>query len=289
MPTLDTASALSANTFDTGIGIGTPPWSVEEMLAAYPDFKQIYAGKPVLDNAGGMKAPHAFMTWFILRKLSPALIIESGVWKGQGTWLIEKACPDANLICLDIDFSRLQYHSKKATYIEKDFSIFDFGNHELSDAVCFFDDHQNALTRMQQMIWKGFNRAIFEDNYPPSRGDCYSPKKILSGRGFIPEAQVARKWLYLVKRGIKAILRNDSGPEIVPANTAHANELRKNLAVYYEVPPLFKAPKTRWGDDWTDGRYPTKPPLFDETVEDDLRAEAQAYNWMCYIEMVARR
>lgn len=268
--------------------IGTPPWSREDLISAYPTFKEIYAERPIYDNQGGMKAPHAFATWFMVSQLKPSLIVESGVWRGQGTWLLEMACPEAELVCLDVNFSRLDYKARNATYIERDFSLIDFGAYDLSDALCFFDDHQSALVRLQQMMWKGFDRAIFEDNYPDLRGDCYSAKKMLGEHGFVPESQLGNRWLHAIRMGLKATLGNGTEAQPVPANAAHAREFRNNVSVYYEAPPLFKTPQTRWGDNWTDVRYPTKRPLFDETIEDDLRPEAQAYNWMCYIELASR-
>ena len=101
--------------------IGSPPWTYEEMRESYYEFKSIYAARPIEDNIGGMKAPHAFGAWFMLKKLQPNLIIESGVWKGQGTWLIEQACPKSEIICLDVSFKNLIFRSEKAEYIEKDF------------------------------------------------------------------------------------------------------------------------------------------------------------------------
>ena len=72
--------------------IGAPPWSRSEILDHIDEFAALYADRPVKENRGGMKAPHLFALWFIARKLAPDLIVESGVWKGQSTWLLENAC-----------------------------------------------------------------------------------------------------------------------------------------------------------------------------------------------------
>ena len=263
--------------------IGQPTWSLEEIKASYPEFKSIYSNKPIGDNVGGMKAPHAFACWFMLKQIQPKLIIESGVWKGQGTWLIEQACPKADLVCLDIDLSRLIYRSANATYIEKDFSLVNFTTYEKENSLCFFDDHQNALMRLQQMKWKGFNAAIFEDNYPKLRGDCYSLKKMFGGYGFEKER---------VKAGIKGSIRNlllkivkAVDTNRVEPNSTHQAELHNALELYYEFPPLFYFIVTRWGDKWDDANYPTKPPIFDASSEDELRSEALHYNWMCYVKL----
>ena len=260
--------------------IGTVPWTDQDMVSAIPEFKSIYSRRPVADNTGGMKAPHAFLAWFFLSRLKPDLIVESGVFKGLGTWLLEQASPDAQLICLDVNFGNLMYRSAKAEYCEMDLSLMDFSERDLSNAIAFIDDHQNALMRMQQLRWKGFKRAIFEDNYPAGRGDCYSIKHMTQGVGFTaPEGETKP----LGKR-LKAAVRNDHPEHLVPsvpANFTHRNELFSNLKTLYEGPPLFRSTNTRWGDLWTDENYPTKPALLQE---DDLMTEAQDYTWMTYIE-----
>ncbi|MDP5216314.1 hypothetical protein Q5Y75_03710 [Ruegeria sp. 2205SS24-7] len=263
--------------------LGDVPWGDTEMVEAYPEFKEVYARKPVSDNTGGMKAPHAFLTWFMLSRLKPDLIVESGVYKGQGTWLIEQACPSARLICLDINFGTLTYRSKTADYIERDFSLIDFTSEDLSNALCFIDDHQNALMRLQQMKWKGFRQAIFEDNYPVRFGDCYSLKHAASGAGFDAPPPPAKPLGKRLRAALASDPLTDRLIESVPANETHRRELEQNLEVYYEGPPLFGAETTRWGDAWTGDAFPTKAPLFNATSEDPLKSEALDYTWMCYV------
>src|SRR5262245_60929337 len=86
------------------------------------EFLAIYELRPIHPNVGGMRFNHSFATWFILKTLKPHFVIESGVWRGHSTWLIEQACPHARLFCLDLDFSKLMYRSAKATYLNKDFA-----------------------------------------------------------------------------------------------------------------------------------------------------------------------
>lgn len=62
--------------------IGNPPWTRAEITASIDELSTIYGERPIQENQGGMKAPHMFAVWFIAKKLSPDLIVESGVWKG---------------------------------------------------------------------------------------------------------------------------------------------------------------------------------------------------------------
>ena len=76
--------------------IGEVPWFRDSMLTRLDDFAQLYARRPITNNAGGMASPHMFLAWFVLQTLAPKAIIESGVFFGQGTWLFENACPNAD-------------------------------------------------------------------------------------------------------------------------------------------------------------------------------------------------
>ena len=102
--------------------IGSPPWTREEILACLDEFSALYSRRPIKDNQGGMKAPHMFAVWFMVRKLAPDLVVESGIWKGQSTWLLEQACPDARLVSIDLNLGHREYVSKTAVYLDKDFS-----------------------------------------------------------------------------------------------------------------------------------------------------------------------
>ena len=130
------------------------------------EFLKLYALRPIQNNDGGVKSVGAFSLWFFLRRINPNLVIESGVWKGLTTWLIESSLPDANIICLDPHPEVRQYTSKKAIYPPVDFADMDFGDENFLNALVFFDDHQNAYKRVLQAWEKGFTHLIFDDNYP---------------------------------------------------------------------------------------------------------------------------
>ena len=78
-----------------------PNWSNKEMLIELKNFKKIFKNRPIKNNKGGMSFPHMFAFYFILKKIKPKFIIESGVFKGQSTWLIEKVLPKSKLLSID--------------------------------------------------------------------------------------------------------------------------------------------------------------------------------------------
>src|SRR5258706_15702728 len=71
--------------------IGSPIWNAQEIAGELKGFLPFYETRPIRQNDGGMKSSGLFTLWHILRKVNPKLVVESGVWKGQSTWLIENA------------------------------------------------------------------------------------------------------------------------------------------------------------------------------------------------------
>jgi len=272
------------------VSIGQPPWRREEILDALQEFVRLYEKRPIQDNTGGMKSPHMFLAWFALKKMKPRAIVESGVWLGQGTWFFEQACPQASLYCIDPNQNRIEYRSARAIYFEKDFSALDWADLPKEETILFFDDHQNAFKRVKTAKQFGFKHLIFEDNYPPSQGDCYSLKKALMHSGFTP----SRKFLpssVEFKERIKGFLRmKHPVGEMIPPNSIDADYLKNNLEVYYEFPPVFKTGWTRWNDVWDDTNYPTPEPLLQAVTNPSQQIfldEAAFYTWMCYAKLSA--
>jgi hypothetical protein len=245
-----------------------------EVRSALEEFYKLYEKRPVRENEGGMKSPHLFNTWYSLKKLNPKLIIESGVWKGLGTWIIEQACPKAKIISIELDYSHLEYKSPTATYLDKDITTYPWdmilADHHPTitkdEIVIFLDDHQNFLNRLEFLSNLGMKHILYEDNYPPLQGDTFSPKKILACRDYIMD--------YAGKRSLHQYSYFDY------------ERFLECVETYQELSPIFKTAKTRWGDDWDETNYPTKAPFL--TVEDADKfptfwKEASSYTWICYM------
>ena len=140
---------------------------------------------------------------------------------------------------------------------------------------------------------------IFEDNYPTTQGDCYSLKKAFANAGFEPaHAQQVTAFNAVTLRVLIKLARlmGVNPTHLTPQydavkirpNDFDAKFLRKHLEVYFEFPPVFKAGKTRWGDDWDNENYPTPEPLFqqpDKPTHDIFVDEALFYTWVCYAKL----
>jgi len=233
------------------VKIGNTPWTRKDLLESLDEFMELYKKRPIVNNRGGMGAPHCFATYFMMKFLNKPFIIESGVWKGQSTWLIENICPNSKLLCIDPNLYYRQYISREAEYTKIDWKNLDIKN--TKNTLCFFDDHQNALERVQSAIKRGFKHLIFEDNYPIGRGDCISLKQILEED-------------------------NDT-----------SNFLKEHIEIYCEFPPVFKRKKTRWGDNWDDENYPTENPLFNQLENNEkyklFYDDAPGYTWIAYVKL----
>ena len=94
-----------------------------------------------------------FATWFMLKKINPKNVIESGICKGQGTWLIENAIPIANIFIKHLILSIQRYVSNRAQNFDEEFANIDWpiisNKH---DTILFFDDHQNAFEKIKNII-----------------------------------------------------------------------------------------------------------------------------------------
>jgi hypothetical protein len=258
--------------------IGDPPWTREELLARLEQFATLYERRPFGNNQGGMSSVHMFLFWFVLQHLNPRVVIESGVWRGLGTWFIEQACPHADIWCIDPNLEALRYRSTRAQYLSEDISRHDWSACPKDSTVVFFDDHVNALDRMRLCVDLGFRHLIFEDNYPVGVGDCYSLKQALACAGHRP----ARGPMVRLRRLLGRV-----GDTAIPANSVDAAYIREHSEVLTEMPPVFTRRLTRWGTPW-DEHYGTPEPLLSAVAHPWQQIyfdEAGGYTWLCYVRL----
>jgi hypothetical protein len=243
-------------------------WDRNDIIKYIDEFNELYTSRPIKDNNGGMKSAHMFPSWYIIKKLKPKYLIESGVWKGLGTWFFEQASPTTKIISIDPSPSFRIYTSSSVTYQTEDFLKTDWSKIPTSETMIFFDDHQNFLERLKYAQSQGFKIIMTEDNYPYQQGDCYTPKKILANRDYVIDVNGKKNW----------VNKKDEDLEF----------FTNNVKIYQEMPPLFKSELTRWGDNW-DNNYPTPEPLL--TIIDKLKypefySEKKDYTWICYLELI---
>lgn len=244
------------------------------MKELYDEFVEIYKNKPIEDNSGGMKSQQMFGLYNFLKKMKPDLIVESGVWYGQGTWFFSQVCPDANILSFDINFGNLKHRDDKAQYFNQDITTIDWKEFFLKNpqfnsdnSLFFLDDHVDFSTRLNFLYNETpFKHVVYEDNYPPNQGDCISPKKI--------------------RESTKCIIDKAGTRSEFEIPTSVKESFDDKVKTYEELTPICIHPQTRWGDDWDRDIYKTVEPAFTNYDDvDDWVKEEKDYTWICHMEL----
>jgi hypothetical protein len=165
---------LSPREVDTLIGAAAGSLALDFARAGLPtlpayeglvrEFWELIPSCPVRQRRGGNGFNGCLQLFAIMRALEPAVIVESGVFRGLTTWIFRQACPDAAIYCFDPVLSGLQYRDERAHYSEEDWSAYDFAGVELEHAVAFFDDHVSQARRVIEADERGITRLVFDDD-----------------------------------------------------------------------------------------------------------------------------
>jgi len=263
-----------------------PKWSEEEIKNELTQFIKIYNDRPIKKNIHGMLFPHMFASYFILKKINPSFVIESGVFKGQSTWLIEKTLPNSKILSIDLDLNKREFISKNATYSNLDFKFHDFSNIP-DDTLVFFDDHVNHHERIQQAKFFNIKNIILEDNYKSNEGDFYTIKQSYQNSGFNHKytylSNLKTLWIFLIETIKKIFLRKHyfSKEKIFSRlrdqkpNQNDFKNIEKNINTYYEFPPIIDCVSNS-----------TKPILNRNNIDLDISEdEISNYNYITFIQL----
>ena len=138
---------------------------VEPAAAAAVDaFFALYPDRPIADNSGGSGFNDSLWLFTTARLLAPAIIVESGVYKGQSSWFLRQAAPDAALHSVDIDLSQCGWRDAAIAYHEGDWSALSLRAPARGAALCFFDDHVSQARRIREAHARGFRTLLFGDD-----------------------------------------------------------------------------------------------------------------------------
>jgi len=144
-------------------------------------------------NDGGMKINDMFSFYFLLTRMKPTVVVESGIWKGYSTKIIRKTLGnDVKILCLDpLDITKDGFRDDNvnttyligATFVDfEQLDLSEYGIDIVNDVdgvLCIFDDHQNAAQRMSQCLQKGVKHVFFSGNYPVNAGSHYSIQHLI--------------------------------------------------------------------------------------------------------------
>ncbi len=127
-------------------------------------FLDLIRACPVRQKRGGNGFNGALQVYAVVRALQPAVIVESGVFRGLTTWLMRQAAPEARILCFDPNLGNLHYRDPAARYSTDDWSTHPFEGADLSGALAFFDDHISQARRIREASERGIQRILFDDN-----------------------------------------------------------------------------------------------------------------------------
>ena len=283
----------------------------------FKSFLKIYKNRPIRDNSSGMRIDHCFAVYCLLKKIKPKNVIESGIWRGQTTWLIKNTLNNANIFSIDIDLSKRKIIYDDVKYLDKDISKINWDKLNKKKTVIILDDHVCFSKRINFLLKNNFKHIIFDDNLPNGFLWYYTPKMIVENqvlvkREFIKYSNISRvikliyKILFYTKYKNCRVNFNlkfikITFPPFINKNLKEDFILFKNNIIkYYEFPPItkfnlkkrFKKVIQNFNERLSSDNYIVKPPitsLKSLKLEKNLKNELNAqYSNICYIELKKR-
>jgi len=285
-------------------------FEVYNLRSDFKEFLRLYKNKPIKDNFSGIKIEHAFALHSILKKIKPKYIIESGVFKGMSTWIIEKTLPQAEIFCIEPNLDKIEYKAKNAKYFSQDITNINFDFLNKKETLVFFDDHVCLSERLDYLENNKFKKIIFDDNLPSEVIGYITPKAIMSERFEkskirIPYRYISRLlknllFFYLRSNYYKKVNFTKNFCEFERENySEHFKqkllEKKKFISNYVEFPPLvkfdykkkFQNQISRYNLDYSDVLKNVPSPIFDNIDEDLINYKDELsyqYGCMCYFE-----
>ncbi len=279
------------------------------------DFLKIYKKRPIKYNRSGMKIEHCYALYCFLKKIKPKIIIESGIWKGQTTWLIKQILKKSIIYSIDINLSQREIIYKDVNYLDKDITEYDWSHIDKNNTVIIFDDHVCFSKRINFLIKNKFKKIIFDDNLPNGYIGYYTPKMIiektfLKEKKFIKYSNLKRFISFLFKYLIgENKLRNSkinfySKFLLINYPTKKNKKLikdfsliRKKILNYYEFPPIikfdfkkrFKSLIDNYNIELNEKKYIVKKPITEiKKIKIDknlLKEFSDQYSNICFISL----
>jgi len=124
--------------------------------------------RPFAKNPGGMSLEACFFLHEILALIAPQIVIESGVWHGMTTYIIDSIAKVKTIHCFDPvvnDMDFIYYQSPKARYYSLDWGSSVFSQIYADNCLAIFDDHQDQMERLCLSFLRGIRYVVFDDNY----------------------------------------------------------------------------------------------------------------------------
>ena len=284
-----------------------------ELKNNFFQFLEIYKQRPIKNNISGIGIEHAFALFTILRKIKPSFVIESGVFKGMSTWLIEKALPDSKIFCIEPNLDKIEYISKNAKYFQEDITLIDWKNLDKENTLIFFDDHVCFSKRIDFLKKNNFKHITFDDNLPSSAIGYITPRSIISEKFINPKKKINYIYIFrLLKYFLKFYFTDSQNYKKIIFKKRYVEfhfkdydesvifkckKFKKKIYNYYEFPPLIKFDgKKRFSQqikkydlDCEKVLGTISDPIFDQNIKELKEYEKELgiqYGNFCYYEFL---
>jgi hypothetical protein len=145
---------------------GEPPRSEESAVNIYDRFVEVYAHRPLRDNSGGTMHNSSFWVFAIAALMRPPLIVESGTFLGQSSWMMAEASPDSRIITFDIVREGDRIKDKRVEYRLGDWSADPELETLPEGTLLYFDDHISHRRRLEESVARGGTLALLDDDIP---------------------------------------------------------------------------------------------------------------------------
>jgi hypothetical protein len=228
---LDQMIRSLADEFD-GWCKSTQTWQVSpipESRRVIERFYEQYLASPFRTQGGGSRFNNLLWLHLLAKASTPSLIIDSGTFRGASAWAFATALPDCPVVSFDISLSHLVHRSHGVTYAERDWVGYDFGNHDVGAALCYFDDHVDQGARLVQAVDRGIRRLIFDDDFP-----------VTSFATMAHDGRALPKIAFLLDDGLTDIPEltwlAEGRPRRWPVNAAEIIAMRSRIAATEQLP-----------------------------------------------------
>lgn len=135
----------------------------ENLIELFEEYDEIFRKFKYKNILGGLGYNNGLFLFICIKASKPKLVVESGVYKGFTTYIIENAINNnTNLICFEPNLDKIKYKSKKAKYFKEDITKTNFDYEK--ETLVFFDDHIPHLNRLKYAMEKKIKYLIFDDD-----------------------------------------------------------------------------------------------------------------------------
>ena len=126
-------------------------------------FDKIFRKCPISSLSGGMGYNNGLFCFCLIRAIQPDIVIESGIWRGYSTYLIDKSTSEnSRILSFDINLSLIEWKSPKANY--HDYDLSDYTEPINGKTLALFDDHVSHFDRIKYCFDKNIEFILLDDD-----------------------------------------------------------------------------------------------------------------------------